>query len=145
MDEKNINPEFSKIYSDNKLKSFIAGILLIIAGSISILMWIGLASLDIPFIESIILPEFQNIPGEYTIVDISSDSIKELLIICGSIGFFLSIFTILGGIMSIKHQMWKISIVGGILGIFSIGPLFVSSILSAIGVILVFISRNEFQ
>lgn len=145
MDEKNINPEFSKIYSNNKLKSFIAGILLIIAGSISILMWIGLASLDIPFIESIILPEFQNIPGEYTIVDISSDSIKELLIICGSIGFFLSIFTILGGIMSIKHQMWKISIVGGTLGIFSIGPLFVSSILSAIGVILVFISRNEFQ
>lgn len=145
MDEKNINPEFSKIYSNNKLKSFIAGILLIIAGSISILMWIGLASLDIPFIESIILPEFQNIPREYTIVDISSDSIKELLIICGSIGFFLSIFTILGGIMSIKHQMWKISIVGGTLGIFSIGPLFVSSILSAIGVILVFISRNEFQ
>ncbi len=145
MDEKNINPEFSKIYSDNKLKSFIAGILLIIAGSISILMWIGLASLDIPFIESIILPEFQNMPREYTIVDISSDSIKELLIICGSIGFFLSIFTILGGIMSIKHQMWKISIVGGTLGIFSIGPLFVSSILSAIGVILVFISRNEFQ
>jgi len=107
-------------------------------------MWVDLASIDLLFIESNILPEFQSIPIDYTIENISSESIKELLIICGSIGFFFSIFTILGGIMSLKKQMWKMALFGGILGIFSIGPLFLSSILSAIGLILISASRKEF-
>jgi len=144
-----INDEDDLDYREEKLnnisKSFIAGLLLIIAGFISVIMWIGLATIDIPFIESFILPEFQSVSNQYTLGDLTSDSIKELLIICGSIGFFLSIFTILGGIMAIKKQMWKLSMLGGILGILSIGPLFLTSILSTIGFILLIISKKEFQ
>ena len=144
-----INDEDDLDYREEKLnnisKSFIAGLLLIIAGFISVIMWIGLATIDIPFIESFILPEFQSVSNQYTLGDLTSDSIKELLIICGSIGFFFSIFTILGGIMSIKKQMWKLSMLGGIFGILSIGPLFLSSILSTIGFILLIISKKEFQ
>ena len=144
-----INDEDDLDYREEKLnnisKSFIAGLLLIIAGFISVIMWIGLATIDIPFIESFILPEFQSVSNQYTLGDLTSDSIKELLIICGSIGFFLSIFTILGGIMAIKKQMWKLSMLGGIFGILSIGPLFLTSILSTIGFILLIISKKEFQ
>jgi hypothetical protein len=107
-------------------------------------MWISLATVDITFIESFILPEFQSISNEYTIGELTSNSIKELLIICGSIGFFFSIFTILGGIMSIKRQMWKMAFFGGMLGILSIGPLFLSSIFSIIGFVLIIMSKNEF-
>jgi hypothetical protein len=135
----------NSIRNGKSSKSFIAGIFLIIAGLISILMWIGIASLDLLFIESAILPELQSIPVEYTLDELNSGSIKELLLICGSIGFFLSIFTILGGIMSLKKQMWKMALFGGILGILSIGPIFISSILSIIAVILIYISREEFQ
>lgn len=143
----NIN-ENEKYDAENEKKSskpVIAGIFLIIAGLISILMWIGVASLDLLFIESTILPELQSIPVEYSIEELNTESIKELLLICGSIGFFLSIFTILGGIMSLKKQMWKMALFGGILGILSIGPIFISSFLSIIGVILIYMSRDEFQ
>ena len=133
------------VINGKSYKSFIAGIFLIIAGLISILMWIGVASLNLLFIESTILPELQSIPVEYTFDELNSESIKELLLICGSIGFFLSIFTILGGMMSLKKQMWKMALFGGILGVLSIGPLFISSILSIIAVILIYISKDEFQ
>ena len=75
----------------------------------------------------------------------NSNDIKDIFVICGSVSFFLSIFTILGGIMAFKKQMWGLALTGGILGLFTIGPLFVSSILSLIGIILVFISKKEFQ
>jgi len=144
-DMNNNHIESYNEHSKKKSKPFIAGILFITAGSISLLMWIGLASINLAFIESTILIELQSISAEYTFDNLSPESIKELLIICGSIGFFFSIFTILGGIMSFKKQFWKITLLGGILGLFSIGPLFISSILSTIGLLLVFISRKEFN
>ena len=145
-----------KLVEDNMEKSFqqnsskisipiIAGILLIISGVLSVVMWMGLASMDVSLIGSTILPEFESISSEYGSIAFSEESIKELFVICGSIGFFLSIITILGGIMSIKKQMWGVALAGGILGLFTIGPLFSSSILSLIGLILIIISKNEFQ
>jgi hypothetical protein len=141
--EKNMQEEFQQ-YSIKNSMPIIAGILLIISGILSVLMWIGLASMDVSLIGSIILPEFESISSEYGSIAFSEESIKDLFIICGSIGFFISIFTILGGIMSIKRQMWGIAIAGGILGLFSIGPLFSSSALSLIGLIIVIVSKNEF-
>jgi len=144
MSEDNINESFQQ--SSNKIsKPRIAGILMIIAGALSILMWMGLASMNVSVIETTIMPEFESISSEYGSMTFSAEYIKNLFVICGSVGFFLSIFTILGGIMSIKRQMWGLVLAGSILGLFTIGPLFASSALSLIGLILVFISKNEFQ
>lgn len=126
-------------------KPLVAGILMIIAGALSVLMWLGLASMNVSLIETTIVPEFESISSEYGPMTFSAESIKDLFVICGSVGFFLSIFTILGGIMAIKRQMWGLALAGGILGLFAIGPLFASSALSLIGLILVFTSKNEFQ
>jgi uncharacterized membrane protein len=45
----------------------------------------------------------------------------------------------------VKRKAWGLAIVGGILGIFTIGPLFLGSIISIVGLILVAISRKDFQ
>ena len=151
-DNKPIN-EFYKNKMDeqvqqtmNKIsKTIIAGILLIIAGTLSVIMWMGLAAMDISIIETTIIPEFESISSEYGSMTFSAESMKDLFVICGTIGFFLSVFTILGGIISIKRQMWGVALAGSILGIFTIGPLFASSVLSLIGLILIVTSKSEFK
>ncbi len=126
-------------------KPLAAGILLIIAGSLSIIMWLSLAAIDVSIIETLIMPEFESMVIEYDSINISAESIKELFVICGTVGFFLSIFTILGGVMSIRRKMWGLALAGCILGLFTIGPILISSILSLIAIILVAISRKEFE
>jgi len=118
---------------------------LMIAGCLSIPMWLSLAAIDVSFIESFIMPELGSMAPEYESIALSADMIKELFVICGTVGFFLSVFAILGGIMSVRRQLWGLVLAGGILGLFTIGPVFISSILSLIAIILVAISRKEFQ
>ena len=126
-------------------KPLIAGILLIIAGSLSIIMWLLIAAIDVNFIETFIMPELESVAPEYESIVLSAESIKELFVICGTVGFFLSVFSILGGIMSVRRQLWGLVLAGGILGLFTIGPIFISTVLSLIAIILVIISRKEFQ
>jgi uncharacterized membrane protein (UPF0136 family) len=66
--------------------------------------------------------------------------------ICGITECVLSVFTILGGIVALKRKMRNIALIGGILGVFTIGPIFfISTILSVIGLVLIMTSKNEFQ
>jgi len=145
MFEKNVIGDPFQQPSSKNSKPLIAGILLMIAGGLSILMWLSLAAIDVPFIETFIMPELESMPPEYESFALSAEFIKELFVVCGTVGFFLSIFTILGGIMSVRRQLWGLVLAGGILGLFTIGPVFISSILSLIAIILVATSRNEFQ
>jgi len=144
MFEQNIMNDPFQQPSNKSSKPLIAGILLMIAGGLSILMWLSLAAMDVSFIETFIMPELGLAP-EYESIALSAESIKELFVICGTVGFFLSVFMILGGIMSVRRQLWGLVLAGGILGLFTIGPVFISSILSLIAIILVAISRKEFQ
>jgi hypothetical protein len=144
MFEQNVMDDPFHQPSDKSSKPLIAGILLMIAGGLSILMWLSLAAIDVSFIETFIMPELGLAP-EYESIALSAESIKELFVICGTVGFFLSVFAILGGIMSVRRQLWGLVLAGGILGLFTIGPVFISSILSLIAIILVAISRKEFQ
>ena len=144
MFEQNIIDDPFQQPSNKSSKPLIAGILLMIAGGLSILMWLSLAAMDVSFIETFIMPELGLAP-EYESIALSAESIKELFVICGTVGFFLSVFAILGGIMSVRRQLWGLVLAGGILGLFTIGPVFISSILSLIAIILVAISRKEFQ
>ena len=73
------------------------------------------------------------------------EQIETFLSICATIGIILSIFPLLGGILSLKRKMWGIAIVMSIIGLFTIGPIFASSILALVGLILIAISKNEFQ
>ena len=141
--QSDINDPFHQPLSKSS-KPLIAGIFLIIAGSLSILMWLSLAAIDVSFIETFILPELGSMAPEYESIVLSAEAIKELFVICGTVGFFLSVFAILGGIMSVRRRMWGFALAGAILGLFTIG-FFASSILSLIALILLVMSKKEFQ
>jgi hypothetical protein len=76
---------------------------------------------------------------------ISVEQLQSILATCSIIGCIISIFALVGGIVAVKRKAWGLAIVGGILGLFTIGPFFLGSIISLIGLILVAISRKEFQ
>ena len=120
-------------------KPLIAGILLILSGLIAILFW-GSIVMSIDYIiETIDITQIEGMYPEFDIEDV-----KQGLQICGSIGIILSVFPILGGIFSIQRKLWGIALVGGIFGLFTLGFIVVSPVMSLIGIILIFISKDEF-
>ena len=88
-----------------------------------------------------ILDELQNIKEQIKALE----KVKDFYAICGTIGCILSVFPILGGIVTLKRKMRGLALVGSLIGLFMIGPLFASSIISLIGMILVGLAKEEFQ
>ena len=121
----------------------IAGILLIIAGILALITWGFVAALGgaIESGES----EFSQIPGfDLGMAGVSLDFIGGFLIVCGIIGVIFALIALFGGIMAIQKKKWAIALLGSIIGLFTIGPWFLSSILSLIGLILIAVTRQEF-
>jgi len=106
------------------------GIMLIIAGIISISFWAFIAFLG---------------GAVGSLVPIGGGVLAGILLVCGIIGIVLSLITLLGGVMGFMRKMWGLALVGGILGLFTLGWYFLGSLLSLIGLILIAISRKEFQ
>jgi len=71
--------------------------------------------------------------------------IANLLIVCFTIIFVFAVIAILGGVMAVKRKSWAVALIGSIFGLFTLGPLFVSSILSLIALILIVVSKEEFR
>jgi hypothetical protein len=124
-------------YDSKNNKPLIAGILLIIAGLLGIYTWITASFFDL---DPTIIESLRKSGAE-----ISIEQLESILAICSGIGLILSIFPILSGILSIKRKNWSICIVMSIIGLFTIGPFFLSSFLSLIGLILIALSKNEFN
>jgi hypothetical protein len=78
-------------------------------------------------------------------VPITVEQLQSFLTICGIIGCIVSVFTLTGGIVALKRKAWGLAIVGSILGLFTIGPALLGSILSLIGLIFLVMSRKDFQ
>ena len=125
-------------------KPLIAGIFLIIAGLLGILIWSMALAFDPSTIDPLMLQNALPADSPISLEQLQS-MLQSILLTCGIIGCILSIFTLVGGIVAVKRKAWGLSIVGGILGLFTIGPFFLGSIMALIGLILVVISRKEFQ
>lgn len=134
-ESKTNNSEEFVLSKKSKL-TFIAGILLILAGIIAIISMIPYAKADKEIVQFI----YDNINTNMT-----QEQIKQGLSICGSIGIILSIFPILGGILVLKRKFWIISIFCSIIGLFMFWDLFISSILSFIALIILIIYKKDFQ
>lgn len=70
--------------------------------------------------------------------------LANIVFVCGAIGVIFSLIAILGGVMGIMRKMWGISLVGGIFGLLAIGY-FLGSLLALVGIILIAISKKDFQ
>ena len=103
------------------------GALLLVAGILSIADWAMI------LLNPDLMAFLAFIPGATGIV-----------LICGAIGIIFCLLAIIGGIMAILRKMWALALVGSILGLLTIGPFFMGSLLSLIALILIAISRHEF-
>ena len=120
----------------NISKPMIAGILLILAGIIGIFSWT-------PFImgdESLI-----NFILENSEAGMAEEQIRDAFLACGISGIVLSVFSILGGILSFKREKWKIAIMSSVLGLLIIGQILLSSILCLIAILVLIMSKGEFK
>jgi hypothetical protein len=118
----------------------IAGVLLIVAGILALISWIQVFMIDVTTLEGLFdITQFQSIYPEIT-----PEQIVGFLNTCAIIGCIVAIFPILGGILSIKRKLLGIAIACSIIGLFSIGMIFTSSILSLIALILLIISRKDY-
>jgi hypothetical protein len=113
----------------------LAGVLLVLAGLLGLLTWASALAVNTSMIQSFLPP---NSP-------ITAEQLQSTLMICGIIGAILSIIALAGGIVALRRRGWGLAILGSILGLFTVGPYFLASILALIGLILLVISRKEFR
>jgi len=140
LEQENIKYPFQQI-SNKSTIPMIAGIILLIAGVFSIFFWIQIFSLDVTTLESLIdISQFKQIDPSIT-----PEKIIGFLDTCSIIGCIIAIFPILGALFALKRKLWGIAFTCSIIGLFSLGILFTSSGLSFIAMILLIISRKQFQ
>lgn len=130
-------------------KPKIAGILLMIAGVISLLFFIQIATVNDATIQSVYNATQPQITQLNT--NLTQEQLKQAFIICGTVGIIVGILSILAGILALKRKIWGMALVFSIpqslLGIIvpSFSLLFVSGIIALIGLLLIAFSRREFQ
>ena len=116
-------------------KPLIAGILLILAGLFGLLTWASVFMVtDFSMIDPSLLPQ-----------EITIEQIQQILQTCSIVGIVLSLFPLFGGILSIQRKLWGIAVLGAVLGLLAVGPVFVSSILSLIALILLVMAKDAFR
>jgi len=120
---------------DKSTLPILAGILMIVAFILAILTASGIYFLDLDTIE---------IEGELE-QEFDQDFLKSIFNFCGVFILIISVFLLLGGIFAVKKSHWNISIIGAVLGIFTIGPFFLGSIISFAAIVLLLLSKSEFK
>jgi hypothetical protein len=119
----------------------IAGLLLILAGVLSIFLTSSLLMIDISTLEQFIdISQLQQINPLITIEDVQS-----LLSTCATIIIIISILPILGGIFCFKKKLWGICLACSIIGLITFWPSLIPGLLSLIALILIIISKKEFS
>jgi len=63
----------------------------------------------------------------------------------GALNLILSIGALVGAIYTLSGTSWAISIAGSVLGILAVGPIFLGSLCGLVALILVVISKDEFD
>ncbi len=88
-----------------------------------------------------IYDDVQPIIGE----EVDEDLFYTILEVCGAVFLVLAGIQIFTGVISITRRYWIAAVIGSVLGIFMIGVMFISSVLSAVALILLFKSKDEFS
>ncbi len=140
--ESNFGQDSSQQSSNKSSMPMIGGILLIIGGVLILAQSIFIITSSETIVSLIDL----DIYGEMNLT-ITPEQMASFLATCGIITTILAIFALLGGILSFKKKTLGLAITGGILGTIAIAPMFIfiPNILCFIGLILIVISRKEFQ
>lgn len=122
------------------LKPIAAGVMMFVSSAFGIIMGALILSgfWDLPTM----IETAQNTTSQD--MQIAAGLFKRILQVCAIIFIVFGSIQVVGGVFSLKRRKWWIAILGAILGIFLVGVLFISSILSFIAMILLFMSKDEF-
>lgn len=144
MNQKESNTQKDEEYSKNskKIKPLIAGVLLITSGIIGLVMSGPLLIVDDDLIQDM---RENNMIFNESFQNVTASQIKQSFMMVGAIGIIFSIFGFIGGILSFLRKKWIVTLVLSIISIFSVLLLILPGIFSAIAVIIIFMSKNDFQ
>ena len=118
-------------------KPLLGGILIIVAGVLSLIMAMSLIVMDAHDIENL---DYQQLRDS----GITATDLDEILGICGAIEIVFGTIAIIGGVFAVMRKHFALAVVGGIFGLIGIGFL-IGGLLGLIGLVLVAISRSEFR
>ena len=120
---------------EKSVVSMLGGIFILIAGLMGVVTGAILMAIDVND-----LADF----GMSGVGDVA-DMMDDILTVCGAIFLILGLIVVLGGFFGIQRKHFGIVILGGVLGLFMFGPYMLGSLLAFIGLILVAISKKEFD
>ncbi len=125
-----------------KIKPLIAGVLLITAGIICMLMSAPLLLINDETIDYI---RDTNDFFKDTFQNVTNSQLKQSFMMVGAIGVIFSTFGFIGGTLSIFRKKWLITLIFSIVSIFTILFLILPGLFSIVAVILIYLSKNEFK
>jgi hypothetical protein len=74
-----------------------------------------------------------------------SDTLHNILLVCGAIFIILGLIAVVGGIMGVRRKSWGLAVLGGVLGLFILTPYMIGSLVALVGLILVAVSKKDFD
>ncbi len=134
----NSNPEDQYMKKSQMPK--MAGSILILAGILIVVHWVYITTSP-DFVDTLINT------GVYNNMNITRADLVTVFNFCGILASGLSVFTVLGGILTLQRRLFWFCVIGGIVGIFAIAPLFffIPNILSLLGALLIIRARKDFH
>lgn len=78
-------------------------------------------------------------------LNVAGDMLEDIMTVCGIIFLILGILAVLGGLFGVMRKHWGLAILGGVVGLFVLGPWMLGSLFALIGLILVAVSKGEFE
>ncbi|MBU0624399.1 MAG: hypothetical protein KJ672_06085 [Candidatus Thermoplasmatota archaeon] len=115
--------------------SIVGGIMVLVVGIMGLAMGGLFFAIDISDLDT------------YGIGSISGfeDTIQNILYVCGAIFVILGLIAVVGGFFGVRRKHWGLAILGGVLGLFIITPYFVGSLVALVGIVLLAVSRKDFD
>ena len=127
---------------EKSMLSLVGGILILVSGIV------GLAMGGVFIIAADAVSEGTGELADWGLGDVGDmgDWLTDLLLVCGGIMIVIALIVVLGGVFGIMRKHWGLVIVGGVLGLLFTWPLyFIGSICALVGLILVAVSKNDFD
>ncbi len=116
-------------------KPVIGGVLIVVAGLLAFGMGLLYLALDVSDLEDYGV----TMPPEMT-----SEELQDVMVVCGSLLVVFAVIAIIGGVFALQRKHFGLAIAGSIFGLLGLGFL-IGSLLALVGLILVAISRDEFE
>jgi len=120
---------------EKTMLSIVGGILILVVGIMGLAIGGVFFAIDISDLDAY---DFGSITG-------FEDTLQNILYVCGAIFVILGLIAAVGGFFGVRRKHWGLAILGGVLGLFIITPYFIGSLLSLVGLVLLAVSKKDFD